>query len=611
MLRERLAGRVRDEAHAGRQDRAPGGRLRAAAPGAAPTAPFRLLTAAEARPLELGSVSITSVDRLLTNGATLVGRAVPLPIDPTSVRDLLLGQAGLPPEVSANLDLGAPSGAAVVSTGPAGGTGAVMAVAARGPAEAARAVAALGKQIGKRGDVVLVDNGSGGRGWIWRDGSVIVFSDDAGALARGARLAEEARHAVAEDVTAVIFPDAIARANGTDVKTALAALAAAAEAAQPAQNGKGGVSPQWMETATEYLQIVGDAEAIELGLSVDSGKGLTLRARLRARPGSRLEAIARDVRPFALDRAVLASQPPAPAAIVGATSIGSFMRELMARQRERVAAAKVKSALDYYDAYLAGIADQTSVALWFTGEAPLFSMQVAYPMKDAAAATRMQDAIAHLDKAAFAAIVGAQMGWSVPPLDISIKKESAGKLKAVHIAFSLRKLMASAPEPFRALLGGALDAYVASSGARLLGALGRGAKGNLGRLATAAPVTPTGPLADALAASHDRDSFYYFDVASILPVLAKVGRGQHPGEAQARRLAALAHVGNAPVPLYGTAGGDGAGKAWSADLTIPLAAFVNGGEIVKGVMAAGLGGGAAAPADAPARSKKRGRAHEE
>src|SRR5204863_7109647 len=164
----------------------------ASAPANAAAA-VRMMTAAEARPLELASLSITSVDRLLTSGASLVAKAVPLPIDPSGLRDMLLGQAGMPPEVSANLDLGAPVGVAVVATGGGGGNGLVLAVSARGKAEAARVVSALGQQVDKRGELVLVESPPG-RGWIFVDGAVIVYSDDVQAMARGARLAQEARH---------------------------------------------------------------------------------------------------------------------------------------------------------------------------------------------------------------------------------------------------------------------------------------------------------------------------------------------------------------------------------------------------------------------------------
>jgi hypothetical protein len=589
---------------------APAAAALAAAPPANPAeAPVKLLSLAEARPTELAAVSVTSLDRLLTNGATLVARAVPLPIEPAGLRDMLLAQAGLAPEVSANLDLGAPSGAAVVATGAVGATGAVMAVAARGPAEAARVIAALGKQIGKRGDVVLVDNGSGGRGWILRDGNIIVFSDDVEALARGARLAEEARHAVAEDVTAVVYPEAIARANGTDVKTAVAGLVALAQAAQASQ-GKP-ASPEGLEMMSDFLSLAADADAIEVGLSIDPTKGLSLRSRWRAHAGSRLAALAREVHPFELDTAVLANAPAATPAFVASSSLGGFMRSVLAHQRERLVASKSKAALAYFDAYLEGSAGETSFAGWFSPTAPLFAAQFVYPMKDAAAATKLQDAVGHLDKAALAALVDAQVGAAVP-LDLTVKKQSLGKLKAVRLAMTFHKDGPIPAELVKKIFGGALEAYFASVGPRVVGTVGKAAKADLPRLATATPAAPTGPLADALATSKGRDSFFYFDVASIFPLVASIAQwddfgGKQAGKHHERnpvsaKLAAFANAGTAPIPLVVTAGGDGAGKLWSGDLTIPAVAFTNAGGVVKAVMAASMGGGAAdAP---PAKSEK-------
>src|SRR5260221_3147623 len=83
----------------------------------------------------------------------------------------------------------------------------------------------------------------------------IVFSDGVEALGRGARLAEEARHPVAEDVTAVLYPDAIARANGTDVKTALALVMAQVQAAQSAQAPKGAMSGRQLESFEEMVSL--------------------------------------------------------------------------------------------------------------------------------------------------------------------------------------------------------------------------------------------------------------------------------------------------------------------------------------------------------------------
>src|SRR4051812_16371261 len=113
--------------------------------------PVTMLPASTARHLQLVAVSITSIDRLLTKGASLVAKASPLPVDPVGLRDMLLQQAGLGPEVAANIDFSAPAGATVMAAGPLGKTGLVLAVAARGAAEAERVIAALGRPVAKRG----------------------------------------------------------------------------------------------------------------------------------------------------------------------------------------------------------------------------------------------------------------------------------------------------------------------------------------------------------------------------------------------------------------------------------------------------------------------------
>jgi hypothetical protein len=570
----------------------------AAAPALAAAAPgVKLLSVAEARSLELGTISITSVDRVLTNGATLVAKAVPMPIDPAGVRDMLLAQAGLAPEVSANLDLAAPAGAVIVSSGPSGATGAVMAVAARGPAEAGRVVGALGRVVETRGNVVLVENATGGRGWILRDGAVIVFSDDLEALSRGARLAEEARHAVAEDVTAVLYPDAIARANGTDVKTALAQLMAQVRAAQAAQAP--GTARQ-LETFDEVLSLLGDADAAEIGLAVDVAKGLSLRTRLRARAASKLEAVARDVRPYELDTSVLALDKTTPT-VVGASSIGAFMRAQMTRQRERLAASKAKgaaAALAFHDSMMAALGGQTGFALGFVKTAPLFEGQIAYALKDAPSAAALGDALSKLDKDAALALLEAQIGQmgQIPFFDWTVKKESVGKLKALRYGIAFKKGSGLDPEVVNKLFGKTLDVYIAVSETRFLATFGHDAKANLTKLAAAKPVVPTGSLAETIAATRGRDSFFHFDLAPVLSLIPTLVKDQ--------KVAKLGKAEIGPIPVYGSAGGDGAGKVWSMDFTIPPAAFTNAGAVVREAMQAGAGGSEQKDLAAPPKSKK-------
>src|SRR5215510_13171360 len=169
--------------------------------------PVELMAAATARPFLLGTISIPSIDRLLGNGTKLVSQAMPLPMDAAGLRDMILSQAGLPPEVSANIDFASPSAAAFVALEAKGKSGAVLAVPARGPTEAQKIIDALGKKISTRGPATLVEGNTGGRGWLYRSGNVVVLSDEIEALARGTNLTLEARRAGNDDVTAVMYPE--------------------------------------------------------------------------------------------------------------------------------------------------------------------------------------------------------------------------------------------------------------------------------------------------------------------------------------------------------------------------------------------------------------------
>jgi hypothetical protein len=557
--------------------------------------PLVLLPAAVTRPMLLTSISITSVDHLLTSGAKLVAQAVPLPIDPSGLRDLLLSQAGLPPEVAANLDFGSPSGAVLVALGRAGRTGLVMAVAARGTAEAERVIAALGRVVMKRGEAVLVDNGSGGRGWIWRAGSVIVLSDDVEALARGAMLALEARHPVSqasEDVTAVVYPEALARANGTDVKTALGRLGdemRALRAGDANRAGGPGAAPladQSYDALMEILGLIADVDTAEIGLALDPARGLGVRARIHPRRASKLETVAREAHPFVIDAAALRGAPPP--AMVMADGSGSLVRGLMVKQRDHLAAGKEKgtaAALAFFDAMLEALTGQITLSARVLADTPHFEVNVVYPLKDAATAGKMAAALGRIDRAAAAALWNAQLGKDpgAAPLTWSVKKETVGKLKALHVVFTPRKDAAGA-ETLQNLMGRGLDCYLAVAGTRLLATVGKDARAELVALSAAAGgagAPGAGPLANALGAARGRDGFFFFDVGALLSLAGALGSTGARAELFAR--------GAPSIPIYATTGGDGAGRVWTLDLTVPPDAFAGAGVVVGKLVGHGMG----------------------
>ncbi len=536
-----------------------------------------MLPAGTARPLLLVSVSIGSFDRLLDSGVRLAGQAVPIPMTASGLRDMLLSQAGLSPDVAADLDLGSPSGAVVVALDDKGQSGAVLAVPARGPAEAEKLIDALGKRVMTRGPITLVANGSKSHGWVFRAGNVVVLSDEMEALARGAMLALEARHAGPDDVTTTIYPEAVARAHGTDVKTAIAAVVEQARAVQKADSGIELGDGYVYEIAAKMLGLFGDADRIEIGLSIDQSRGLTLLARLYSRPGSALEATAKQVTPFEIDPAVVAG--PGPRFVVGAMSMGALWRDSLGHYRQRLAADNGKgaaAALAYYDALLAGQSGQQSGAVWLVKEAPYFTGAFATPLNDASAAAKVRGALGRMDAAAMSALMRAQLGATTTFFDLTAKRETVGKVRAMHVRLTVKKGLLT--ESWRRIFGSGFDVYQGVAGTRIVGTFGRDARARLAALAAGkkGPSETTGPFVEARTAAKGRDAFYYTDLAPALGLL-----GVFSSDARA---AALARMGSGPIPLIFTAGGDGIGKMWTLDLNLPIAAF----KSVGGLIAAGM-----------------------
>jgi hypothetical protein len=543
--------------------------------------PVTLLPATTARPLQLMSVSIGSVDRLLDSGVRLASQAFPLPMTASGLRDMLISQAGLPPEVATEVDLGSPTGAVVVALDDKGATGTVLAVPSRGPAEAEKLIDALGKRVMTRGPITLVNNGTKSHGWVFRAGNVVVLSDEMEALTRGAMLALEARRAGPDDVTTTLYPESMARAHGTDVKTAIAALIDQARAAQQA-SAPAGVDMgdgYFYETAAKMMGLLGDADRIEIGLSVDPARGLTLLGRLFARPGTALETTAKQVTPFQIDPSVLGGPGPFG---VGAMSIGSLWQDILGHYRQRLAADKGKgvgAALAYYDAFLAGQGGQQTGAVWLQKEMPYFSGAFSTPIKDAANAAKIGAALGHMDAASISALMRAQMGSAASMLEMTSKRETVGKVKAMHVRMTIKKGLLA--DTWKKLFGGGFEVYQGLVGNRIVGTFGRDARARL--LAIAAgktlAVESTGPFAEARTAAKARDAFYYADLSPILGLLGVFSSDP--------RAAALARMGSGPVPLVVTAGGDGVGKIWSVDLVLPVVAFKSVGALI----AAGMGAG--------------------
>jgi hypothetical protein len=196
------------------------------------------------------------------------------------------------------------------------------------------------------------------------------------------------------------------------------------------------------------------------------------------------------------------------------------------------------------------------------------------PIKDAATAAKVGEAIGRMDTAAMSALMRAQLGTSAAMFDWTSKRESVGKAKAMHFRMSIKKGSAFDSPEVRKWFGSGFDLYQAAAGTRVVITFGRDARARLAAIAAGKAAAPTKSvsLTEAETGAKGRDAFYYFDVA---PVLGLVGT-----MASNPRLAAAAHGGSGPIPLVFTAGGDGVGKSWTMDLTLPLTAFTSIGALI-------------------------------
>ena len=137
--------------------------------------PLALVPADVARTGLAATFVIPSLDRSLSTGVALVKQAAPLPLDAAGVRDMLLGQVGLPPEVARHLDLGAPIAGAVVVSDRTPSQLAAFSFAVRSPSDLAGLLGTLGRTVSRRGDAFQIENAAGDRGWFLPVGTVVVF----------------------------------------------------------------------------------------------------------------------------------------------------------------------------------------------------------------------------------------------------------------------------------------------------------------------------------------------------------------------------------------------------------------------------------------------------
>ena len=551
----------------------------------------------------VASFVVPSLEKSLASGVTLVKAAAPLPLDPTAVRDMLLNQAGLPPEVTKYLDLTSPIAGASVVGWPGGGPLNAFAFGVRSPGDAVPLLAALGRTVGRRGAAVQIENAAGDRGWFWPEGNAVMFADSEDALARAGSLAQETRRAAHDDLVVAIVPEMMARAAGTELKAIVTRFVGDIEARAAASGTK--LGPEAMRQLRVFGDYLLETQTAELALNLDSGRGAALVARLLPRAGSKLEAIARHTKPAPMDPLITASvrDPKNGAGFVLSSAYAGATLDQLRRQRARLPATggkPVATAGRLLDALIEGLTGE----FWLLGRArPNLSSEMVLQARDAAAAGRIQTALAATNKEAIVALVrAATEGEGV---DLKVRKAQAvsfGKSRGVSmtVAVGATAGKGNAGWGLRKLLGpNGVELFAAViPGDRLAMAMGPGARARIAALTSGRPATtppaktekagkpekaadtanPAGSDGALLAATLGnvgaRSLFYLLDLKQALAVSSAAG-----GDPRLAMLAAAATA--APVPVFGGLAGDGQGRTLTLDLTLPPAAFAGIGGMVQ------------------------------
>jgi len=547
----------------------------------APAPAFTPVPVELARAALVATLVAPTLDQALESGVALARKASPLPLDAAAVREMAFGQLGVPPEIASQLDLRAPVAGAVVGFGHDDPIKAAFAFNVKPGVDVAKFLASLGTIVERRGALFVVDTRTSGRGWFLPSGgSTIVFADSELALAQAGSLALESRRAVKDDLSVVVYPDGLARASGTDVKTAIERLLGEIDERSAASGNK--LGPEGRVQLREIVGYAADVATVELALDLNVDKGVVLLARVRAKPGSSLESISRNVATMAVDSLLFGKGD---AGLVVTSAYPRRTLDQLKRQRARLPAnggKDVAAAGHMLDA----LADGLTGTLSMVGRLqPNLSMELVYPVKDAAAVAKIETALLAVDRAALTAMMRDETsGAGVDMKVLKAQRETVGKLHANHwtLTFAMK---GDTLGIVKKLIGkGGLDVFAAIvAGDRLAFTMGPGAKARLLAIASGKREPAKGTIVEATALAGGRSLYYYVDLREALGLATVLaGAGADP------RMKMMGALLRAPIPVLGGVTGDAGGKQLTLDLTLPPSCIAGIGGLIGGLMGAGM-----------------------
>jgi hypothetical protein len=166
--------------------------------------------------------------------------------------------------------------------------------------------------------------------WLVQRGNTLVAAQTLETLTLGAAMVMEAAVHADDDLELLISPEAIAKSQGTDPRTAASNLLAAWVASLQTMPGQNPVATQVLQgMAKPVADRAAEVEQAGLSLRLDPDKGATLRLEVSPRKDSRLASMLGKSTPYKLDtRVVPEGDPIALAAFSPTDMIASLWTDL-------------------------------------------------------------------------------------------------------------------------------------------------------------------------------------------------------------------------------------------------------------------------------------------
>jgi hypothetical protein len=530
--------------------------------------PLLIKVAAEARQVALGSAVMPNLDRAFDRVDT-IAKALSFPFDKAGTRKSILDSLKAPAALVNALRTDAPLAIVAFPPKQAGKDAeVVVAIQGKSPETLHAAIAGMGQPAAAKDDAKSYKVGEE-TVWLVQRGSTLVAAQSLESLILGAALAMEVAVGSEDDLNVLVSPEAIAKSQGTDLKTAISGLLTAWTASLKSMPGQSPLAAQVLEGLFKPVaDRLAEVEQAGFSLRLDAQKGASMRLEISPRKDSKLAGMLGKSTPYKLDtRVVPDGDPMALMAYSPTDMLASFwadLRPLVAKGKDGEDAAKqIDVVLNAWSFGGSGAMAITDKQMQISG---IYSMR------------KESDGEAFLS--AMAALMNGPWYQSILSAGEMKSKVSVKRDKDVLLVNTTQGASKNLPPAVaEAMKGMGLMsqsmAMLAKAG-HFFFATGKDAAARVRQLVSAEPRKPAGLAAAAVEESTGADAFFYMDFGQLMKLGASaMGAGENPLFSSLR------------LPLWFSYRG---GKSPTLDVRVPMELARGVAAFLPMLMGLGMGG---------------------